>query len=277
MKASFKSLASKIENFYESVEESIMNLDKKVGILYNIDEEIDIETMNTNVAILKELELYNPVNKKIRLGRQEDCGYVIVDGYDYDYFISCGIGHDITFEEDFMKKYPHMQGLAFDSNDTNFENLPTQIKFIETHVGWDEKEKNTNLREYVENHSDIFIKMDIEGSEWNWIKKFDDLFVKVKQFVFEGHNLFGHSQDTLECLRILNRTHYLVHVHENNAGDFIYVDGHNYPSYMEFTFIRKDCEINGFNTNDLPLDGIDFPCYPTISRFTNMNHWPFKI
>jgi len=241
----------------------------------NFDLLKDFNILNTNVEILKELVLYNPVNKKIRLGRQEDSGYVIIDGYEYDYLITCGIGHDISFELDFAKKYPHVNGLAFDSVDTNAENLPKGIKFIETHVGWDEKEKNTNLREYVENYNDIFIKMDIEGSEWNWIKKFDRLFTKVKQFVFEGHYIF--EIDALQSLRILNKTHYLVHVHENNAGKHTYVDGHNYPSFLELTFIRKkDCEINGFNADSLPLEGIDFHSNTTYSEL-NMNHWPFKI
>ena len=44
--------------------------------------------MDINLEILKNLVLYNPVNKKIRLGHQKDGGYVIIDGYDYDCFLN---------------------------------------------------------------------------------------------------------------------------------------------------------------------------------------------
>ena len=43
--------------------------------------------------------------KKIRLGKDNDGGYVIYDGLNYDLIIGCGISNDLSFEEDFVKKY----------------------------------------------------------------------------------------------------------------------------------------------------------------------------
>jgi hypothetical protein len=50
------------------------------------------------------LQVYEPYQKKLRLGRNTDGGYVICDlGDDYDVFISGGINKDISFETDFPK------------------------------------------------------------------------------------------------------------------------------------------------------------------------------
>lgn len=231
-----------------------------------------------NLEILKNLVLYNPVNKKIRLGRQMDGGYVIVDGYNYDYFISAGVGSNISFEIDFLNRCDNIYGVIFDGTVNEPKHLPKQLKFIRKNIGINNDEYTTDLKEYVNSRKDIFIKMDIEGYEWDWLLSFSELFPKIKQLVFEGHRFFNNIYNTkiLKSLQTLNKTHYLVHVHENNNNEkLVNIQNLMYPCLLELTFIRKDCEINGFNTLDLPIFGLDFPNVKKIEH--NMNMWPFVL
>ena len=231
-----------------------------------------------NFEMLKNLILYNPVNKKIRLGIHEDGGYVMIDGYDYDYFISGGVGEDISFEIDFIKKYPNMQGLIFDKSVDEPPNLPKEIKFIKKNIGFDNNETTTNLTEYIKGYENVFIKMDVEGGEWNLLRSpFSESLINVKQMIFEAHHFFGvFSDNALECLKIINKTHYLVHVHQNNNGVPFDIGNITYPSLLELTFIRKDCEINGVNTSNLPIEGLDFTNMPGKPEYDIMNKYPFK-
>ena len=230
--------------------------------------------------ILKNLILYNPVNKKIRLGHQADGGYVIIDGYEYDYFISGGVGENITFEIDFIKKFPNIQGIIFDNTVDDALNLPKEIKLIKKNIGFDNTEITTNLSDYINGYHNIFIKMDIEGSEWKLLRsEFSKSLIKIKQIVFEAHHFFSVFSDiALESLEIINNTHYLVHVHQNNNGVPFQSDVGNimHPSLLELTFIRKDCEINGLNVTDLPIKDIDFTNMPGKPEYDIMNSYPFN-
>jgi len=254
--------------------------------------------MSKNLEIIKELVLYNPVNKKIRLGNNLDGGYVIINEYNYDCFLSAGIADNISFEIDFIKKYPNIPGFGFDGTCNKPGGFPEEITYIKKNIGNNDDEVTTNLKTYVEKYDNIFIKMDIEGEEFHWIRTFKDFFPKVKQFVFEAHVLFpqdvpaywtnyhckGVAADdwenyVLESFQILNKTHYLVHVHENNAAPFIHISDNDYPSFAELTYIRKDCEINGFNTTKLPIKDIDFTSGGELDKdnIHNINFWPFNF
>ena len=230
--------------------------------------------------ILKNLILYHPVNKKIRLGHHADGGYVIIDGYEYDYFISGGVGENITFEIDFIKRYPNIQGIIFDNTVNDTPNLPKEVKLIKKNIGFDNTETTTNLSDYINGYNNIFIKMDVEGSEWKLLRsEFSKSLTKIKQIVFEAHHFFGVFSDiALESLEIINKTHYLVHVHQNNNGVPFQFDVGNitYPSLLELTFIRKDCEINGLNVTNLPIKDIDFTNIPGKIEYDIMNNYPFN-
>lgn len=219
---------------------------------------------------LELLKVYQPANRKIRLGRDRDGGYVVVDGYNYDLLLSAGIGGDISFETDFIQRY-NIGGFAFDGNIKGVK-CPDKLTFVNTNVGSYNFKNLTDLKEYAEGYKDIFVKMDIEGAEWDWIPWFD--FNNVRQFVFEGHNCF--QDKAITCFEKLNRTHHLVHIHSNNNGHrTVTINNITYPTLLEFTFLRKDCMVKGLNKDPLPVKGLDFPNVPGFEEY-NMNVWPFK-
>jgi hypothetical protein len=122
---------------------------------------------------------------KIRLGKKNDGGYVIYDIPDvkYDIFISGGIELDISFEEDFVNKYPDVPCIAFDGT---IDSLPitnsNKITFIKKNLGNINTDEICNLKEYFDKYNSIFMKMDIEGGEISLFQAIsDDDLKKIKQ------------------------------------------------------------------------------------------------
>jgi hypothetical protein len=214
--------------------------------------------------------MHNPVNPKTRLGNKMDGGYVIIDGYDYDFIISGGVGPDISFEFDFMKKY-NINGVIFDSENYNHICFPNKMIYINKNI-----DSENNLLEYVQNYKNIFLKLDIEGGEWNLLSsEFVNYLNNIKQIVIEVHNIFTNPA-ALEGLKNLSKTHHIVHVHENNnCHSFIPIGENNYPNTLELTYLRKDCRVVGLNHISLPIEGIDFP----NANYENhdLNFYPFNI
>lgn len=224
-----------------------------------------------NDAILQNLICYSPFINKIRLGIKKDGGYVIVPGYEYDFIISGGVGPDISFELEFMNLYPQINGVLFDGT-VEKPFLPDNLTFINKNIG-----HANNLIDYIENYNDIFLKLDIEGGEWELLSSpFANYLHKVKQIVIEVHNIFSNHDVVLNCLKVLNKTHNIIHVHENNnCRNFIEIAGNKYPDTIELTYLRKDCRVFGLNEVSLPIEGIDFPNanYPEH----DINFYPFNI
>jgi hypothetical protein len=177
---------------------------------------------------------------KIRIGRDNDGGYVIADLSSYDLFLSAGIANDISFEEEFSRKY-NVNCYAFDGS---INSLPyetnSSIIFNKLNISNITDDKHTNLRNFFDSdkYNNMFIKMDIEGSEdifFSTLSKND--LLKIKQLVVEVH-----KPDSFVPY-ILSKTHYLIHLHSNNYGGVSIVDGVPIPSVYELTYVRKDCFI----------------------------------
>jgi len=160
---------------------------------------------------------YEIPNKLIRVGPKEDGGYIIADGLEYDLFISCGIANDIRFEDAFLDIY-NTPCYAFDGTISQFPYHTNNIEWIPKNIGYINTEKTTNLQEYIKNNHNIFLKMDIEGSEFNWIDSIsiDDL-QRFSQIVLEIHWPFDVYR--MNMLKKLNETHYIIHIHGNNYCD----------------------------------------------------------
>lgn len=104
---------------------------------------------------------------KIRLGRKSDGGYVICDipDIEYDLFLSGGICDDISFEEALLNKYPSLKCIAFDGTVDSLPSNNPRIEFVKKNIGGESTDSLTNLKEYMADHKNIFLKMDIEGHE----------------------------------------------------------------------------------------------------------------
>jgi hypothetical protein len=184
------------------------------------------------------LTVYKSPFPKIRLGKEYDGGYVIVDipNPRYSLLLAGGINDDISFEEDFYKRYK-CRCIAFDGT---IDALPgnSNIEFVKKNIGFENNDNITNLNDIIYENQRIFIKMDIEGGEIPWIKTLSEKQMdKFEQIVMEFH--FPFSEKEVDVFNKINISHARVHFHGNNAGGLTYHRGVVMPNVFECTYIHK--------------------------------------
>jgi hypothetical protein len=181
----------------------------------------------------------------VRVGPREDGGYVIADGFNYDLFISCGIANDIRFEENFLDIHK-IKCIAFEGTINSFPAHRNNIEWIPNNIGFFNTEITTNLKEYIQNNNNIFLKMDIEGCEFNWLDCMSETELdKFSQIVIEFHWPFDIYR--MNMLKKLNKTHYIIHIHGNNKQSVYNINNTNsglnkidIPKVFEVTYLNKN-------------------------------------
>lgn len=236
-----------------------------------------------NLEIFQNLELLQVYffKNKIRCGINRDGGYVIgeLDG-EYDCYISAGISNEESFSRDFINKYKMNKNNSFGFDGT-INNYPIKytdkITFIKKNINNFNDEYNSNLDFLINKYNNIFLKMDIEGSEYNWFLFIDnEQLNKFKQIIVEFHgitnNKYNSSYDKMRCFEKLSKTHYLIHAHGNNFGKVI----NNIPDVIELTYINKNYfnYIPTLNYQPLPIKNVDFP-NKFNSNDIDLNFYPF--
>ena len=200
--------------------------------------------------------VYKSPYEKIRLGKNNDGGYIICDipNINYDIFLSGGIETDISFEEDFLTKYPNiLECIAFDGSISNLPHHNPKIHHIKKHLGYYDSLNTSTLNEYFEKYNNIFLKLDIEGGEEDLFQSIsDNNLKKIKQLVIEFHN-----SNEEEIPKRLAKTHWLIHFHPNNSVSLGY---NGVPNIFECTYILKsnDDQLK-YNTDPIPNPLLDMP------------------
>lgn len=186
------------------------------------------------------LTVYKSPFTKIRLGKDYDGGYIISDipNINYTTLLAGGIENDISFEEDFIKKYPNVKTYAFDGTINELPSKNNNITFIKKNIGFENNENITNLHNIINENDSIFVKMDIEGGEIPWIKSLsNEQMNKFEQIVMEFHFPFSH--DEIHVFDKINKNHYLIHFHGNNCCGVRNHYGVNIPNVFECTYLHK--------------------------------------
>lgn len=241
-----------------------------------------------NVELLKTYHFPN----KIRCGSPNDGGYVIanLDDEAYDCYISAGISTDESFSRDFILKYNFNEynSFAFDGTISTFPciNYTNNTSYIHKNIGCVNNDNITNLDYIFKKYNNVFLKMDIEGGEWEWLTYMNsENLGKFKQLVFEFHgmtyssfhgmtlNSFNSTCDyKMKCLEKLNKTHYLIHAHGSNCDRV----EQRIPNIIELTYLNKNCfhTTPQLNQQPLPIVNLDSSndiLYPDV----DLNFYPF--
>ena len=260
---------------------------------------------------MEHLILYKSPYNKIRLGNNNDGGYVITElPGTYDLFISGGITDDINFEVGFLNKYIYtnleLKCYAFDfmisnlsdiriSIDIDIDNIKSKIIYINKKLGYENKNTEpinvTNLYDYMKDYNNIFMKIDIEGHEFRLLPSIieNNNMEKIKQLVIEIHTpadiqLFPDyfkglsdikNNNMFELLNNINKTHTLIHFHANNGCKNQIIDNIEVPHVFECTYIRNDYYITEKIKNNIPLPmNIDMKNIHCKEDFY-INYYPF--
>ena len=226
-----------------------------------------------------------------RVGPKSDGGYVVFSGLTYDLFISCGIARDIRFEEEFLDQNPGLCCLAYDGTIHEFPSTEKPINWFPKNIAAYPSNSESDLSDVLDGFSNVFLKMDIEGSEFDWINNIGtNILEKFSQIVIEIHWPFDVYR--ARALKKLSQTHSLIHIHGNNYNDcvipshlpsgrstsgtinLINAEGQNieFPEVFEATFLRKDLLPEGCVpiSKTFPTE-LDFPNCPSIPDI------PFRI
>ncbi len=200
--------------------------------------------------MLNHLEVFTSPYPKIRIGSHGDGGYVIAWDKDlkYDLLLSGGVAQNIDFEDHFLNSYRQLNPdsdihcFAFDGSVNNIPDNSNKdkIHFVKKMIGPKNNHKFSNLKHLINNHQNIFLKMDIERGEYPWFKSLSHNDIKhFKQIAIEFHHPLNW-----DVIKKINKTHKLIHFHGNNCNNCITIK-HNgklqkIPKAFECTFIRKD-------------------------------------
>ena len=186
------------------------------------------------------LTVYKSPFKKLRLGKEFDGGYIIAEipNIKYTTLLSGGIENEISFEEDFINKYPINNAYLFDGTINKLPKENNKLTFIKKNIGFENNEQFTNLHDIIDVNDCIFVKMDIEGGEIPWIKSLSNEQInKFEQIVMEFH--FPFTNKEIDVFNKINKNHYLIHFHGNNCCG---VRNHNnvvIPNVFECTYLHK--------------------------------------
>jgi hypothetical protein len=220
---------------------------------------------------LKPKHCYNLV----RLGKNNDGGYLVEKDslLNSESLISFGINLDWSFEKDFFKlkerpihcydhtikysffkkfsrnsflkffnkKYYSISGLKeIFSNIKLYKDYKKffsgKVVHFESAIGLGKNLVDMSTVFNRVNCNKIFLKIDIEGSEYRVL---DDLIRyqdKITGLVIEFHNVDLHMSRILDFIRKLDLT--IVHIHGQNPGGKDYLDQNQDPIQIEITFSR---------------------------------------
>jgi len=227
------------------------------------------------------------LSDKIRLGKQNDGGYVIAKSNisKYKYLLSFGISNDVSFEKDFVKNNPNCRIFCFDPT---VDSLPEQIENANFYkIGIDSKSNSEykTLKDILSMvgicESDLkytFLKMDIEGYEWRVFSHFESFSIinRIDQIALELHfKYITHGTKYELPLELFKRARYLKTLKENfyfynlHANNCFGLEG--FTRYHKFQFPHV-VEISLFNKNSLTDIVIDInqvcnPEKPDIQKF----------
>ena len=207
-------------------------------------------------AVKKVTKVYDTDVDFIRTGRENDGGYVMANCFEgVKTAYSLGICDDVSWDKDMTER-----NIDVFMYDHTIENLPEEnLRFHFFKCGISEKSEGMfkTLDDLIsenghENDNNMILKMDIEGGEWDVIKKTEAL-PKFSQITIELHGLCRSADERIvRCLEKLAKTHVPVHIHANNCSDVCFFGDIMLPDALEITYLRRSDFKFSENTRLLP-------------------------
>lgn len=236
---------------------------------------------------------------KVRLGNQHDGGYVVCehDVNESDFLLSFGVNDDWTFEESFLSVNSKVSLHAYDHSIDflvmlikSFAALPNLVLrriglfeflrrfllparfrsfFAGDNVHFKEKVAIIDLGKFevsIESifsrtsSNRIFLKMDIEGSEYAVLSEIVKRAERVTGMVIEFHDIGIELDGFLSSLSELSNSFDITHIHGNNYDSWL--RDIEFPNVIELTLSRKGIHSRKMSNLSAPIPGLDFPNNP---------------
>jgi hypothetical protein len=235
-----------------------------------------------------------------RRGSVHDGGYVIPSDLTANLLISFGLGYDWKFELDLIRRKQVDRFVVFDHT-VNVSKLLKNLllrkpnlnsyiylsivlfrylrdfvflKYVHTRKkisSVDGLGNNDSLSLYqvfedyiLDSKFRIFLKIDIEGSEYEIIDQILNFSRQIKVLVIEFHEIQSRDKEFEKSLEMLKSKFALIHSHINNYGK---VNKNGIPNICEFTFVNLELFDPSSKVNKLPINGLDSPSAPRRTDF----------
>jgi hypothetical protein len=238
------------------------------------------------------------VESLIRVGRANDGGYVIPSfcPQRVDTLVSFGVSTDWSFEEQFRRLNPRARIQMYDHTVSerkfrrSFQKGLVKLAmgrlsvrellerfrlwrafrafrasgaahFEERICGRWEREGDSTLERVFgrTQSSNVFLKVDIEGSEYGIIDDILRYAPRIRATVIEFHDTEGQRAKFCDSVKKLQRCFEIVHLHGNNFGPR---GRDNLPEVLELTLVRRGSAQDGMKRVALPLAALDSPNDP---------------
>ena len=200
-----------------------------------------------------------------RIGKENDGGYLINPNaiLKSNYLLSIGIFDDWSFEKIFLKYNRNAKVLCYDDLISfsfifirsikkialdlfrfKFKNIFKNLYLIIDYVLISNKikfhkKKIYDLLKIIKNFENVFLKIDIEGSEYSVLEDIINIQNKLTALIIEFHEVDINRKIIENFISKFELE--LTHIHPNNYGR---LDQNNDPTILELSFERypKICE-----------------------------------
>lgn len=233
-----------------------------------------------------------------RIGSENDGGYVVPLGAVKvaDALLSFGLSHDWTFERDFKRNNPRAIVHCYDHTVTVLSAFQYSIGqlarfFARFRVGylrkafawidyfrffradkvhfkqriWRDRDNISvtvaDAFDRLPTGSQVFVKMDIEGSEYRILDDLLEYSGDIVALAIEFHDVDILTDRFNALIEKIKRDFYIVHIHGNNLGG---MTPFNFPIAPEITFLNKRffSAEPPLSRSKYPVPGLDSPNYP---------------
>lgn len=114
-------------------------------------------------------------------------------------------------------------------------------------------------KQKIENNS-VFVKMDIEGSEYQTLELFGDYYHLINGFAIEFHDIQENLSAFLKLMEDLKKVYQVIFVHNNNFSPMI---DENFSESLEITLLKKELCIASNSSISSNFSNDKFKCDPT--------------
>jgi len=248
--------------------------------------------------LLENIIIYDGGIKKVRIGNNFDGGYVAYDEIcrNTENVISVGVEDNVSFDLDFVEKYPEANIHLFDHSVDELPEYHNNFSFYKTGLASTKYECFDTLKNIAKNFNNkTLLKMDIEWNEWDifnnvdhsTLKKFNQILMEIHLVHVDTKENFFLSKEKLtpyfesfyldcykkvnnilfgyygEVLSKLQKYFYIFHIHANNSLKKINYNSQSFPPLLELSLVRKDLINNvKISEENFPVQNLDFPNKP---------------
>ncbi len=297
----FGAVITKMYQWKQFVQQGLINIKSELVTLNDSVNSHEAMLKELNAKIMKinhqqaldrltrDLRVYSVYDSKgliepKRLGRNNDGGYVFPAkaAEVADILMGYGIADDPSFEEDFSRQY-NKPSFGFDCGVAAVKSDSPLFKFTPQCIASDEfvykgQQSNKNTASFEQQVKDIgaenkkiFIKMDIEGAEYQALDEILRSPKNITGIVLEIHFLdYPSTLEAIKLLEKLKKDFILTHVHGNNFVNHLCYTSlfalGSIPPVLELSYINKNlvtkAEVAASQTHPLSIDMPNNPNLP---------------